>query len=189
MNKQPSKESLKDKVKGIFGLGPPRPPSKQTDTKPSEFIITTDIIKVHSREQTCHAYMKYLPVMLFIVLFHGLPFFFFFVFFRSSTQTVVWAIAFAWWTTSVILQKLRNLRRWVSWLYDIGDTAVRAVIWVSVNVCVFFQHAVEAVWKAVEDMLTPEQPPEARHTVLQLLRAIIQGQVGTHDTTHTVKKQ
>ncbi|KAG7223780.1 hypothetical protein INR49_026463 [Caranx melampygus] len=45
MNKQPSKESLKDKVKGIFGLGPPRPPSKQSDTKPSEFIITTDIIK------------------------------------------------------------------------------------------------------------------------------------------------
>uniref|UniRef100_A0A3B4TCB4 Tuberin n=1 Tax=Seriola dumerili TaxID=41447 RepID=A0A3B4TCB4_SERDU len=82
MNKQPSKESLKDKVKGIFGLGPPRPPSKQSDTKPSEFIITTDIIK----------------------------------------------------------------------------------------------HAVEAVWKAVEDMLTPEQPPEARHAVLQLLRAIIQGQ-------------
>lgn len=26
-------------------------------------------------------------------------------------------------------------------------------------------------------MLTPEQPPEARHAVLQLLRAIIQGQV------------
>ncbi|KAF0037705.1 hypothetical protein F2P81_010579 [Scophthalmus maximus] len=45
MNKQPSKESLKDKVKGIFGLGTPRPPSKQSDTKPSEFIITTDIIK------------------------------------------------------------------------------------------------------------------------------------------------
>lgn len=48
-----------------------------------------------------------------------------------------------------------------------------------VCMCVF-QHAVEAVWKAVEDMLTPEQPPEARHAVLQLLRAIIQGQV--HNT-------
>nr|XP_020451690.1 tuberin isoform X2 [Monopterus albus] len=45
MNKQPSKESLKDKVKGIFGLGTPRPPSKQSDAKPSEFIITTDIIR------------------------------------------------------------------------------------------------------------------------------------------------
>uniref|UniRef100_A0A8C7K368 Tuberin N-terminal domain-containing protein n=1 Tax=Oncorhynchus kisutch TaxID=8019 RepID=A0A8C7K368_ONCKI len=33
------------------------------------------------------------------------------------------------------------------------------------------KHAVEAVWKAVEDMLTPEQPPEARHAVLLLLRA------------------
>lgn len=40
------------------------------------------------------------------------------------------------------------------------------------------QHAVEAVWKSVEDMLAQEQPPEARHAVLQLLRAIIQGQVG-----------
>ncbi|MEQ2215559.1 hypothetical protein XENOCAPTIV_002636, partial [Xenoophorus captivus] len=39
------------------------------------------------------------------------------------------------------------------------------------------KNAVEAVWKAVEDMLSPEQPPEARHAVLQLLRAIIQGQV------------
>lgn len=46
MNKQPSKESLKDKVKGIFGLGTQRPPNKQSDTKPSEFIITADIIKV-----------------------------------------------------------------------------------------------------------------------------------------------
>lgn len=45
-------------------------------------------------------------------------------------------------------------------------------------VCVLPQHAVEAVWKAVDDMLSPGQPPEARHAVLQLLRAIIQGQVG-----------
>uniref|UniRef100_A0A3P9K8F0 TSC complex subunit 2 n=1 Tax=Oryzias latipes TaxID=8090 RepID=A0A3P9K8F0_ORYLA len=45
MNKQQSKESLKDKVKGILGLGGPRPPSKQSDFKPSEFIITTDIIR------------------------------------------------------------------------------------------------------------------------------------------------
>uniref|UniRef100_A0A9J8B1U8 Tuberin n=1 Tax=Cyprinus carpio carpio TaxID=630221 RepID=A0A9J8B1U8_CYPCA len=40
----------------------------------------------------------------------------------------------------------------------------------------FEEHAVEAVWKAVEDMMQPEQPPEARHAVLVLLRAIIQGQ-------------
>lgn len=46
MNKQSSKESLRDKVKGIFGLGTPRPPSKQSDSKSSEFIITSDIIKV-----------------------------------------------------------------------------------------------------------------------------------------------
>ena len=34
------------------------------------------------------------------------------------------------------------------------------------------KHAVEAVWKAVEDMLTPEQPHEVQHAVLQLLRAL-----------------
>lgn len=59
MNKQPSKESLKDKVKGIFGIGTPRPPSKQNESKPSEFIITLDILKVgegrlrRQREDIC----------------------------------------------------------------------------------------------------------------------------------------
>uniref|UniRef100_A0A3B4ZT04 Tuberin n=1 Tax=Stegastes partitus TaxID=144197 RepID=A0A3B4ZT04_9TELE len=111
MNKQPSKESLKDKVKGIFGLGPPRPPSKQSDTKPSELIITTDIIK--ELHPDCG---------------------------------------------------LSNRVRMMNHICDLAKTKK------------FEEHAVEAVWKAVEDMLTPEQPPEARHAVLQLLRAIIQGQ-------------
>ncbi|XP_040891970.1 tuberin isoform X2 [Toxotes jaculatrix] len=111
MNKQPSKESLKDKVKGIFGLGPPRPPSKQSDTKPSEFIITTDIIK--ELHPDCG---------------------------------------------------LSNRVRMMNHVCELAKTKK------------FEEHAVEAVWKAVEDMLTPEQPPEARHAVLQLLRAIIQGQ-------------
>ncbi|XP_049577769.1 tuberin isoform X2 [Syngnathus scovelli] len=114
MNKQPSKESLKDKVKGIFGLGPPRPPSKQSDHKPSEFIITTDIIKELHPE--CG---------------------------------------------------LSNRIRTMNHICDLAKTKR------------FEEHAVEAVWKSVEDMLTPEQPPEARHAVLQLLRAIIQGQVDT----------
>ncbi|XP_070684646.1 tuberin isoform X2 [Pempheris klunzingeri] len=111
MNKQPSKESLKDKVKGMFGLGPPRPPSKQSDTKPSEFIITTDIIK--ELHPDCG---------------------------------------------------LSNRVRMMNHVCDLAKTKK------------FEEHAVEAVWKAVEDMLSPEQPPEARHAVLQLLRAIIQGQ-------------
>ncbi|XP_033479288.1 tuberin isoform X2 [Epinephelus lanceolatus] len=111
MNKQPSKESLKDKVKGIFGLGPPRPPSKQSETRPSEFIITTDIIK--ELHPDCG---------------------------------------------------LSNRVRMMNHVCDLAKTKK------------FEEHAVEAVWKAVEDMLTPEQPPEARHAVLQLLRAIIQGQ-------------
>ncbi|XP_029354327.1 tuberin isoform X2 [Echeneis naucrates] len=111
MNKQPSKETLRDKVKGIFGLGTPRPPSKQSDTKPSEFIITTDIIK--ELHPDCG---------------------------------------------------LSNRVRMMNHVCDLAKTKK------------FEDHAVEAVWKAVEDMLTPEQPPEARHAVLQLLRAIIQGQ-------------
>ncbi|XP_054460561.1 tuberin isoform X2 [Anoplopoma fimbria] len=111
MNKQPSKESLKDKVKGIFGLGPPRPPSKQSETRPSEFIITTDIIK--ELQPDCG---------------------------------------------------LSNRVRMMNHVCDLAKTKK------------FEEHAVEAVWKAVEDMLTPEQPLEARHAVLQLLRAIIHGQ-------------
>ncbi|XP_074485059.1 tuberin isoform X2 [Sebastes fasciatus] len=111
MNKQPSKESLKDKVKGIFGLGPPRPPSKQSETRPSEFIITTDIIK--ELHPDCG---------------------------------------------------LSNRVRMMNHVCDLAKTKK------------FEDHAVEAVWKAVEDMRTPEQPLEARHAVLQLLRAIIQGQ-------------
>ncbi|XP_035515667.1 tuberin isoform X2 [Morone saxatilis] len=111
MNKQPSKESLKDKVKGIFGLGPPRPPSKQSETKPSEFIITTDVIK--ELQADCG---------------------------------------------------LSNRVRMMNHVCELAKTKK------------FEEHAVEAVWKAVEDMLSPEQPLEARHAVLQLLRAIIQGQ-------------
>ncbi|XP_032086044.1 LOW QUALITY PROTEIN: tuberin [Thamnophis elegans] len=40
----------------------------------------------------------------------------------------------------------------------------------------FEEHAVEAIWKAVADMLQPDRPPEARHAVLHLLQAIIMGQ-------------
>nr|XP_046196825.1 tuberin-like [Oncorhynchus gorbuscha] len=114
MNKQASKESLKDKVKGMFGLGSPRPPSKQTESKPSEFIITLDILK--ELHPDCG---------------------------------------------------LSNRIRVANHVSDLAKAKK------------FEEHAVEAVWKAVEDMLTPEQPPEARHAVLLLLRAVIQGQ-GEH---------
>ncbi|XP_042636705.1 tuberin [Orycteropus afer afer] len=40
----------------------------------------------------------------------------------------------------------------------------------------FEEHAVEALWKAVADLLKPDRPPEARHAVLALLKAIVQGQ-------------
>ncbi|XP_056892613.1 tuberin isoform X2 [Takifugu flavidus] len=111
MNKQSSKESLRDKVKGIFGLGTPRPPNKQSDSRSSEFIITSDIIK--ELHPDCG---------------------------------------------------LSNRVRMLNQVCDLAKTKK------------FEEHAVEAVWKSVEDMLSPEQPPEARHAVLQLLRAVIQGQ-------------
>uniref|UniRef100_A0A8D0L905 Tuberin n=1 Tax=Sphenodon punctatus TaxID=8508 RepID=A0A8D0L905_SPHPU len=38
------------------------------------------------------------------------------------------------------------------------------------------EHAVEAIWRVVADMLQPDRPAEARHAVLHLLKAIIQGQ-------------
>uniref|UniRef100_A0A8C3D0T9 Tuberin n=1 Tax=Cairina moschata TaxID=8855 RepID=A0A8C3D0T9_CAIMO len=38
------------------------------------------------------------------------------------------------------------------------------------------EHAVEAIWKVVADMLQPERPAEARHAVLHLLKSIVQGQ-------------
>uniref|UniRef100_A0A8C1N747 Tuberin n=1 Tax=Cyprinus carpio TaxID=7962 RepID=A0A8C1N747_CYPCA len=111
MNKQPSKESLRDRVKGIFGLGPTRPHSKQTESKPSEFIITLDILMELTPEYSLH---------------HRI--------------------------------------RVINHLCDLAKSKK------------FEEHAVEAVWKAVEDMMQPEQPPEAHHAVLVLLRAIIQGQ-------------
>lgn len=80
MNKQPSKETLRDKVKGIFGLGTARPPSKQSESKPSEFIITTDIIKV------CRSEVHTLTTHLHFSPHHALHHV---IFFRSSTQTVV----------------------------------------------------------------------------------------------------
>ncbi|MCJ8748152.1 hypothetical protein PDJAM_G00161780 [Pangasius djambal] len=110
MNKQPSKESLKDKLKGVFGLTP-RIPTKQSESKTSEFIITYDILKELAPE--CG---------------------------------------------------LSNRIRAINHVCDLAKSKK------------FEEHAVEALWKAVEDMMQPEQPPEARHAVLLLLRAIIQGQ-------------
>uniref|UniRef100_A0A8C9EYY0 Tuberin n=1 Tax=Pavo cristatus TaxID=9049 RepID=A0A8C9EYY0_PAVCR len=48
------------------------------------------------------------------------------------------------------------------------------------------EHAVEAIWKVVADMLQPERPAEARHAVLHLLKSIIQGQVKTSYRKNTV---
>lgn len=53
----------------------------------------------------------------------------------------------------------------------LGDHILLTVLFLS------WQHAVEALWKAVSDLLQPDRPPEARHAVLALLKAIVQGQV------------
>lgn len=63
MNKQPSKESLRDRLKGVFGLGPTRPHSKQTESKPSEFIITLDILMVRDAP-TEHSHLLYFSMTL-----------------------------------------------------------------------------------------------------------------------------
>ncbi|TRY86200.1 hypothetical protein DNTS_030238 [Danionella cerebrum] len=111
MNKQPSRESLRDRFKGMFGLGPARPHSKQTESKPSEFTITLDILMELTPENS-----------------------------------------------------LNHRIRVINHVCDLAKTKK------------FEEHAVEALWKAVEDLMQPEQPAEARHAVLLLLRAIIQGQ-------------
>ncbi|CAH2307446.1 tuberin isoform X1 [Pelobates cultripes] len=40
----------------------------------------------------------------------------------------------------------------------------------------FEEHALEAVWRAVSDLMRPEQQAEARYNVLQLLKALVVGQ-------------
>ncbi|TSK18061.1 Tuberin [Bagarius yarrelli] len=110
MNKQPNKETLKDKLRGVFGFGQ-RIPTKQTESTPSEFIITHDILRELAPE--CG---------------------------------------------------LSNRIRVINHVCDLARSKK------------FEENAVEALWKAVEDMMQPEQPSEARHAVLLLLRAIIQGQ-------------
>lgn len=102
---------MRDKFKGIFGLGPTRPHHKQADNKPSEYIITLDILMELTSEYS-----------------------------------------------------LNHRIRMVNHVCELAKTKR------------FEEHAVEAIWRAVEDLTQPEQPPEARHAVLVLLRAIIQGQ-------------
>ncbi|XP_052462248.1 tuberin isoform X3 [Carassius gibelio] len=124
MNKQPSKESLRDHFKRIFGLGQTRSHSKQTESKASEFIITLDILMELTPEYS-----------------------------------------------------LNHRIRVINQVCELAKSKK------------FEEHAVEAVWKAVEDMMHPEQPAEARHAVLLLLRAIIQGQVHISNTLPTTTHQ
>ncbi|XP_041134002.1 tuberin-like isoform X2 [Polyodon spathula] len=108
---QQSKESLTDKMKGLFGLRQPRISTRQAESRPSEFIITVDTLKELNPECGLHSRIR--------VINH--------------------------------VCELAKSKK-------------------------FEENAVVTVWKAVEDLLHPDQPVEARHAVLQLLKAIIQGQ-------------
>ncbi|XP_034781714.2 tuberin-like [Acipenser ruthenus] len=108
---QQSKESLTDKMKGLFGLRQSRINTRQAESRPAEFIITLDTLKELNPECGLHSRIR--------VINH--------------------------------ICELAKSKK-------------------------FEENAVEAVWKAVEDLLQPDQPVEARHAVLQLLKAIIQGQ-------------
>jgi len=39
------------------------------------------------------------------------------------------------------------------------------------------EHAVQAIWLAIKDLIVPSQPTEVRHTALGFTRALISGQV------------
>nr|XP_032828475.1 tuberin isoform X1 [Petromyzon marinus] len=111
MSKHPTKDSLKDKVKNLLGLGQNPHVKDIPEYKPVEFIITEDRLRDMNAENGFSNRIKAIKEMSDLV-------------------------------------KTKRLE----------------------------EHAVEALWCTVSDLLMPEQPPEARHTVLSLLKAIIQGQ-------------
>ncbi|XP_032872681.1 tuberin isoform X3 [Amblyraja radiata] len=111
MSKLPSKDSsFRERVKSILGIGP-RINTKQTESKPTEFIITFEILKELNIESGLYNRIK---------------------------------------TIGHVCELARTRK--------------------------FEEHAVEAVWQAVADLMSDDQPSEARLTVLQLMKAIIQGQ-------------
>ncbi|XP_072125170.1 tuberin isoform X5 [Mobula birostris] len=111
MSKLPSKDSsFRERFKSILGIGT-RISTKQTECKPTEFIITLEILKDLSIESGLYNRIK---------------------------------------TIGHVCELARTRK--------------------------FEEHAVEAVWQAVFDLMSDEQPSEARHAVLHLMKAIIQGQ-------------
>uniref|UniRef100_UPI00398F86B2 tuberin isoform X5 n=1 Tax=Pristiophorus japonicus TaxID=55135 RepID=UPI00398F86B2 len=111
MSKPPNKDSsFRERFKSLLGIGP-RNNTKQAESKPTEFIITVEILKDLNAE--CGLY---------------------------------------------------NRIKTIGHVCELARTRK------------FEEHAVEAVWQAVDDLMSDDQPSEARHAVLQLMKAIIQGQ-------------
>ncbi|XP_059835037.1 tuberin isoform X4 [Hypanus sabinus] len=111
MSKLPSKDSsLRERFKSILGIGT-RISTKQAESKPTEFIITFEILKDLNIESGLYNRIK---------------------------------------TIGHVCELARTRK--------------------------FEEHAVEAVWQAVFDLMSDDQPSEARHAVLHLMKAIIQGQ-------------
>uniref|UniRef100_A0A4W3I3C5 Tuberin n=1 Tax=Callorhinchus milii TaxID=7868 RepID=A0A4W3I3C5_CALMI len=111
MSKVQNKDSsLRERFKNLLGIGS-RINTKQTECKPTEFIITAEILKDLNVECGLHSRIK---------------------------------------TISYVCELAKTKR--------------------------FEEHAVEALWQAVDDLMSDEQPTEARHAVLQLMKAIVQGQ-------------
>ena len=54
---------------------------------------------------------------------------------------------------------------------------VQGLIDTDFMVLMVLQHAIEAAWDAVKDLLNPSNPTEARHLTLQFLTVMISGQV------------